>query len=123
MLTLWSFSLSCIFHQYFSFESDLRGETASRDVTAVEPGNKLPLEELSNSQQIKRENKAEAEPAASTELYSTCQLTDCGQVISSGWHLNPFYIFRVTNCLNPLFSSQIKVNKIQFHLTHIYVSV
>lgn len=37
-----------------------------RDASAEKPGQQLPLEELCNSQQ--RENKAEAEPGANTEL-------------------------------------------------------
>lgn len=53
------------------------------------------------------ENKAEAKPRANTQLYSTCQLTDCGQVISSSWQHNHVHHFHIKICLKLLFSLQI----------------
>lgn len=80
--------------------------------SAEKQGNQLPLEELSSSQQIKRENKAEAEPAASTKLYS-CQLRDYGQVISSCWHHKHFHLFHVRICK---YMKAVKLNSFYTHL-------
>lgn len=76
----------------------LPGHLPRCDARAEKQENQLPLEELSSSQQIKGENNTQAGPAASTQLCSTCQLTDCGQVISSSWHHNHFHLSHVRIC-------------------------
>lgn len=68
-----SFSFSSFFLSVINVRVNQEGRHLA-SAGAEEPGNELRLKKLSNGPQIKRENKAEAEPSASAALYSTCQI-------------------------------------------------